>query len=142
MYHIVYKSRAAGLPTIADLRRLLLQSSANNTRLGITGLLLYAEGYYMQVLEGDAAAVQQLYASIQADSRHTCVETLSEGAIKERIFQNWSMAFQTLPGEDFRRLTGYIDAYRSRAPNAYQPALDEEMLCLLKSFAVNADSLL
>lgn len=142
MHHIVYKSCAVGLPTIADLRRLLLQSSANNTRLGVTGLLLYAEGYYMQVLEGDATAVQNLYASIRADSRHTDVDTLSEGVIKERIFQNWAMAFQTLPGEDFRRLTGYINAHRSRASDAYLPALDEEMLCLLKSFAVNADSLL
>ncbi|RYU82837.1 BLUF domain-containing protein [Hymenobacter persicinus] len=137
MHHIVYQSCAVGQPTLADLKALLVQSRANNLRLHITGLLLYGNGSFLQVLEGPREAVQLIYGRIQLDSRHTHVETLSDGPIQSRIFQDWSMGFQTLSGPDFARLTGYIDPYRSRFLDAHLPAIDEEMLYLLKSFVVN-----
>ncbi|WP_188557330.1 BLUF domain-containing protein [Hymenobacter glacieicola] len=60
MHHIVYQSSAVGLPTTAELKFLLRQSRANNQRLHITGLLLYSNGSFLQVLEGQAPAVRQI----------------------------------------------------------------------------------
>jgi hypothetical protein len=115
MHHIVYQSQAVGIPTTADLRFLLRQSRANNSGLGITGLLLYGNGSFLQVLEGEAQIVRELYAK----------------------FATWSMGFQSLSGEDFVRLTGYIDPYRSKFLDAHLPEIDDAMLILLKSFVVN-----
>lgn len=137
MYHIVYQSTAVGVPTTADLRQLLRHSRTKNYRLSVTGLLLYGNGSFMQVLEGEAATVQQLYAAIQHDYRHTRVIKLADGPVPGRIFADWSMGFQALSGDDFMRLTGYIDPYRASFLDAQRPAIDEEMLFLLKSFVVN-----
>lgn len=137
MHHIVYQSSAVGQPTVADLRYLLLQARSNNSRLGITGLLLYGNGNFMQVLEGEAEPMQQVYASIVADPRHTAVLKLADGPIEKRIFADWSMGFQQLSGPDFMRLAGYIDPYRSRFLDAPLPEIEESMLVLLKSFVVD-----
>ncbi|GAA3929180.1 BLUF domain-containing protein [Hymenobacter algoricola] len=137
MHHIVYQSCAVGHPSLAELRQLLRQARANNDQLGITGLLLYGNDSFLQVLEGEAAVVQNLYARIRADYRHAQVVTLADGGIADRIFPNWSMGFQGLSAADFVRLTGYINPHRTHFLDAHLPAIEEGMLCLLKSFVVD-----
>ncbi|GAA3995767.1 hypothetical protein GCM10022408_02910 [Hymenobacter fastidiosus] len=137
MHHIVYQSCAVGHPTRADLRFLLQQSHANNSQLGITGLLLYGNDNFLQVLEGPAAPVQQLYDRIRADHRHTAIITLADGAIEERVFMDWSMGFQRLSDDDFLRLIGYLNPHRADFSDPYPSDIDEGMLVLLKSFVVN-----
>lgn len=142
MHHIVYQSSAVGQPTIAELKFLLQHSRMHNSRLGITGLLLYGNGEYLQVLEGEEAVVRQMYATIQTDYRHTHIITLSDGPIQARVFVDWSMGFQKLSDEDFVRLTGYIDPYRANFLDAHLPEIGEGMLMLLKSFVGSAAPLL
>ncbi|WP_022823388.1 BLUF domain-containing protein [Hymenobacter norwichensis] len=137
MHQIVYQSYAVGQPTTAELKSLLRQSFVNNTRLGITGLLLYGNGCFLQVLEGAPAAVQQMYARIRADSRHTRVVLLADGPIPARIFHNWSMGFRALSEDDFGRLTGYIDPSPARFLAATPPGVDKDMMDLLRSFATD-----
>lgn len=137
MHHIVYQSYAVGQPTTAELRYLLLQSRANNLRLHLTGLLLFGSSSFLQVLEGEEETVREMYARIVADQRHTQVSALSDGPIETRVFADWSMGFQVLSGDDFARLTGYIDPYRSNFLDAHLPEIEESMLILLKSFVVS-----
>lgn len=134
MHHIVYHSCAVGLQTAADLTFLLQQARANNARLGITGLLLYGNGSFVQVLEGEEEDVRQVYDKIQVDFRHTRVHTLSDGPIPARTFKDWTMGFQPLSGADFERISGYINPYRSDFLDAHLPAIDAGMLEMLKSF--------
>lgn len=136
MHHVVYQSTAIGHPTAATLRQLLQQARSNNRQLGITGLLLFSHDSFLQVLEGEQFTLEALYARILTDHRHYRVLTLSNGAIQQRIFPDWSMGFQSLSGEDFVRLTGYINPYRSNFLDKHLPAMDEGMLCLLRSFVV------
>lgn len=137
MHHIVYQSTAVGQPSTADLKWLLQQSRTNNLALGITGLLLYGNGNFLQVLEGEEAAVRQVYAKIVVDQRHMHVLKLSDGVIERRIFGDWTMGFQPLKRDDFVRLTGYINPYRTNFLDAHLPEIDESMLVLLKSFVLN-----
>ncbi|WP_303311918.1 BLUF domain-containing protein [Hymenobacter sp. BT730] len=134
MHHIVYHSYAVGQQSTDDLTFLLQQARANNLRLGITGLLLYGNGSFVQVLEGEEEAVREVYAKIQADYRHTRVHTLADGPIQARMFKDWSMGFQPLSGENFERLSGYINPYRSNFLDDYLPEIDDGMLEMLKSF--------
>ncbi|MBC6699198.1 BLUF domain-containing protein [Hymenobacter puniceus] len=136
MHHIVYQSTAVGHPTTAALRQLLNQARANNRQLGITGLLLFSHDSFLQVLEGEQHATEDLFSRIKADHRHSGIQTLSNGSIQQRIFPDWSMGFQSLTGEDFVRLTGYINPYRSDFLDKHLPVMDDGVLYLLRSFVV------
>jgi len=108
MHHIIYMSRAATELKPTDLAALLVQSRRNNEQAGITGALVYGDGQFMQVLEGDEAAVMDCYQRIAQDPRHDAVFKLADKAIEERYFVNWSMAFHELPPDQFTDLTGYV----------------------------------
>jgi len=96
MYELVYTSVAQSDFSDAELAALLSQSRENNARLGISGLLLYANREFVQLLEGEEHSVQSLYQGIRQDPRHTSVEVLHEGPIDVRAFAQWSMAFRAV----------------------------------------------
>ena len=104
LHHLIYSSTATINLTEAELHRLLDHWRMNNSRLGITGLLLYSEGHILQVLEGDAEMVHQLYATIAADLRHRSVVKLADGTVPSRAFAEWSMQMRTVDAADFTRL--------------------------------------
>jgi hypothetical protein len=140
MYHILYQSYSVGTPSPANLKTMLQQSWANNMRLNITGLLLYGNGNYLQVLEGEEKQVKRLFEIIRNDRRHFSVEMLSGGPIPMRVFHDRPMAFQELANEDFDRLMRYIDSYHTGLQQAHSPEIDEGILLLLKSFTQNPGS--
>jgi hypothetical protein len=87
----MYASRAAASVDHEALLAILKKSKLNNTSSGVTGLLCYSGGIFLQVLEGGRAAVSQLYNRIASDPRHTDVVLLSYEEIGERCFAGWSM---------------------------------------------------
>ena len=91
LVRLLYASRA--VPTVDPevLQLILRQSKAHNPGLGITGVLCFSEGIFLQVLEGGRGAVSQLYNRIASDARHTGVELLCFEEIGERRFAGWSM---------------------------------------------------
>ncbi len=89
------------------LAELLEQSRARNLRNRITGLLLYKNGNFMQVLEGDEAKVMKIFASIERDSRHKNVDVLRAEYIQYRDFPDWSMGFTNVDKLDPATLPGY-----------------------------------
>ncbi len=109
MFHLIYVSSAAYLFSNDELRALLETCRENNSRQDITGLLLYKEGNFMQVLEGDEELVQGLHAKISRDPRHNGLLTLLQGAVAEREFPDWSMGFRDLDSPEIRALPGYND---------------------------------
>jgi hypothetical protein len=74
-----------------ELITILRQSKANNPAIGVTGVLCFSGGIFLQVLEGGRSAVNRLYNRIAADPRHTDVEVLLYEEIGERRFASWSM---------------------------------------------------
>ena len=101
LHQIIYISMASGVgPSQGDLQALLAQCVRHNQAAGITGLLLYARGGYMQLLEGESAAVEDLFARIRQDPRHSRVTTLLHGPIGVRSFPQWAMAFRRLDEDD------------------------------------------
>ena len=107
MYRIVCVSAAVGSPTRADLLALLAKAREKNHRLGITGLLLYKDGDFIQLLEGDRPAVRAVFDAIKADPRHSGVIELLEGEAHGRLFADWSMGFRDLSDPDVRAMPGY-----------------------------------
>ena len=107
LYFLVYVSVASGDLGEQQLLEILRVSRDNNARDGITGMLLYKDRRFMQLLEGPETAVCAAYARIARDMRHEEPTILLEGPLEERDFADWSMGFQVLDGEAARSIPGY-----------------------------------
>ncbi|PPF33487.1 hypothetical protein C5B93_13740 [Rathayibacter sp. AY1A2] len=126
MLSLVYSSRTSAGFTDADLPALLAQCRANNERLGLTGMLLHRDGRFLQVLEGPDAVLRERMAVIAADERHAQLRTLLEEPIRERLFPEWSMAFESAADADAAGLrTSFDDLDDAEAESPTLPALRE-----------------
>ena len=67
---LIYISSASGKFGQADLDAILAISRKNNSARGLTGMLLFHDGCFFQVLEGEAAIVERTFATISNDTRH------------------------------------------------------------------------
>ena len=76
-----------------DLEELLGHARRSNGAKGVTGALVYAEGIFMQILEGDRTKLQDLMVKIRRDVRQETVIVLRECEIPSRIFASWKMAY-------------------------------------------------
>lgn len=109
MYHLVYISYASRPLREDDLLDILKTSRLNNKNNGITGMLVYLNEKFIQVLEGEYESVNNVYKDIKEDPRHRKVTTVLEGNTEQRIFKGWSMGFKKLDGQQFEELSGYRD---------------------------------
>lgn len=90
LVRLLYASRAVDSSTSAT-DAILAQSRAHNTACGITGILCYGAGIFLQAIEGGRMAVSDLYGHIQKDPRHKDVVLLHYEEISERRFGGWTM---------------------------------------------------
>lgn len=94
MKSLVYRSRAVRSPTLAALLGLLIESRGHNATHAITGVLLYVDGGYLQLLQGEPARVDALMERIARDPRHRDIEVLlDEEHARPPLFPAWSMGF-------------------------------------------------
>ncbi|HEX5226716.1 MAG TPA: BLUF domain-containing protein [Bryobacteraceae bacterium] len=107
MLSLVYISSARKLFSDEELKALLEQSREKNSRLEVTGMLLYKDGNFMQALEGPDRAVEELFRTIEQDSRHHGVLELMRNAVGTREFPSWSMGFRNLQDVRLREMPGY-----------------------------------
>jgi Sensors of blue-light using FAD len=98
LVRLMYVSRAAKAVDADELHTLLKQCRAHNPKAGITGVLCFADGIFLQVLEGSRTAVNRLYNRIVADTRHHDVELLAYEEIDQRRFSGWAMGQVQMAG--------------------------------------------
>jgi hypothetical protein len=113
---LVYVSSAVGTLAEHDILNLLRASRENNLRDGITGVLLYKGGNFMQVLEGPEGRVLSLAEKLSKDSRHWGMRRLIQKRIRVRSFAQWPMAFHNL------------DAIETSTEHPYSPFLTTSFL--------------
>ncbi|MEZ4403411.1 MAG: diguanylate phosphodiesterase [Kofleriaceae bacterium] len=115
LIHVIYCSAARQLMAEAALVEVLERSRDNNASRGITGMLLYAEGSFFQVLEGEAAQVDELFTRISADPRHGDVVTIIREPIARRTFAEWTMGFVAMASSEVAELVGRNDFFDQAA---------------------------
>ena len=111
MISLVYISCATRDMNEQDLLDLLEQARENNEKHNITGLLLYAKENFMQVLEGEAAVVDEIYEAILRDDRNTRNTIIQKKNIESRSFPQWTMGFKTyndIPPEMIRGYSNFL----------------------------------
>ncbi len=106
MYFLIYTSYALHTDGQA-LKTLLQQAREKNKRQAVTGMLLYLNGIFIQLIEGGQKEVQQLYQAIRKDNRHKEAIVLKEGPIENRYFTDWSMGFKAFSTEELAHEEGY-----------------------------------
>jgi Sensors of blue-light using FAD len=79
-----------------DLKQILATAIANNSAIGVTGGLVFNRKYFLQVLEGDSAAVNQVFAAITKDPRHAKIVVVEIKPAQERLFGKWSMGYAAI----------------------------------------------
>ena len=90
LVRLLYASRAVD-PDPALIESILAQSRQLTPSTGITGILVYGGGIFLQAIEGGREAVSDLYGHIQKDERHKQVVLLHYEEISERRFGGWTM---------------------------------------------------
>lgn len=95
---LIYVSNSSHFNNESELQELLKISRKNNTRLGITGMLLFHDGLFLQILEGAEPAVMTLYEKIKLNPRHRACRVLARLGINNREFGQWAMAYQKPEG--------------------------------------------
>ena len=105
---LIYRSQASRAVHEVTLPPLLRKARQHNQQANLSGLLLYANGHFLQVLEGPEPALSALYARIKTDPRHFNVQTLAYGPIAERAFPDWRMAYATTDEQPLESVTGFV----------------------------------
>lgn len=108
---LIYASAAKYDFDNTDLHVLLEKCRRENRKNGISGMLLYQNQSFFQVLEGTKEDVERVYKKICADPRHHKVLKVIESEVEERAFSDWSVAHAKVDRNDLARIEGINDFF-------------------------------
>ena len=111
LYHLIYASKETHKVSEDEILELLSQSRQANKKLSITGMLLYNESSFFQVLEGEKDIIENLFAHIAKDKRHEKVTKIIFEVIPERKFSEWSMGYSIVSSRDLNAIEGMNDFF-------------------------------
>jgi hypothetical protein len=135
LFRMAYVSGAAVRFNQMMLFDLLEQAGERNVKAGITGMLLYKDGQFMQILEGPESAVKATFDRISRDPRHHGIIVLLKEKADERHFPDWSMAFRDLDLPVNQKVPGYSEFLNTPLNGkefSEKPTRCEKLLLLFK----------
>ena len=106
LHQIVYSSAPAQKLMQSHLHMILRQARLNNKLAKITGVLVFVDGAFLQVLEGEETTIRRIFDKIRIDTRHKDVRVLSDASIDKRSFENWEMAYATPSAKEMANWAG------------------------------------
>jgi len=106
---LVYVSSAVKLLRPEEIEYLLTRARERNEEYGITGVLLYIGGNFMQYIEGPVGNLELIYKIIREDKQHSGIILVTRETIEEREFGDWSMAYDTKDAQ------GYVGSQDEKA---------------------------
>lgn len=126
--YLAYVSRQSYILSEDAIAGLLQKCRTNNSQKGITGMLIYFDGTFVQFLEGPEENVNQLFENISGDKRHQDVILLLEGTTEKREFADWSMAYKKVTTSEVSQIEGLKnfkkeDLFKGKNPNTKHPGL-------------------
>ena len=93
---LVYVSNRKPNCTAEEIDKILASCKKNNPPLNITGVLLFSETKFIQLVEGDAKVIMALYDKIKKDNRHSLPVMISYNPIPEKSFPSWHMGSRNI----------------------------------------------
>jgi Sensors of blue-light using FAD len=112
LVHCVYCSASTKIPlSSTELESLLDECRHNNSKADITGILLYQNGSFFQVLEGEGEKVEALFNKIGSDKRHHQTKKIISEPITTRSFAEWTMGFPKITSKELATIPGLNDFF-------------------------------
>jgi hypothetical protein len=111
LVHYIYASSLSEGYDSSELDLILKKARHNNEELDVTGMLLFDQGSFFQVLEGEEPVVASLYEKISLDERHSNLVKIIVEPIEERSFWNWSMGVAHLTRRELAAIPGMNDFF-------------------------------
>ncbi len=111
LIHCIYTSSPADGIDRSELDAILDKARTNNRKLGVSGMLLFDDGAFFQVLEGKKSVVEPLFEKIKQDDRHRHVVRLVKEPIDERDFGSWTMGIADVPKHELATMPGLNDFF-------------------------------
>jgi hypothetical protein len=137
LHRLIYTSSAVGVLRADELDRILLRARASNERSGVTGLLLFHEGSFLQVIEGSPAGVLSLMERIKRDRRHTRLAILESRICVTRAFPRSPIAYVSprhlTPGQR-QDLGDLVAGARRHEASGAGESLVDQLAALLSCF--------
>lgn len=106
MIQVSYISKTTESWSSGQLLDLLMQCRRNNTKSGVTGMLLYGNGTFLQAIEGEDEVIDKLVELIRKDSRHVDIQMLGRREIAQREYADWSMGFEEVTDDALKDIHG------------------------------------
>ena len=133
MKNIVYVSNAVKLLDNNELLNILNTARKNNAKRGVTGVLLYSDRIFIQLLEGEDADVDHIFGEIEKDIRHKNMITLIDEEIHTKDFPEWSMGFSTPSAGKLKDILGYLQSVDNLNANQSNSAAVMTLKSFIKS---------
>ncbi len=112
LVQLIYCSAAAKADIAkSELDKILEVARLDNAKVGITGILLFREGSFFQVLEGDREAIEALFEKISLDKRHNRIRKILIEPIDERGFAAWTMGYPKITSKELAEIPGLNDFF-------------------------------
>lgn len=127
---LTYMSFAAQEMSDAALQNIVSVSRDKNEKLDVTGMLLYLDKTFLQVLEGESEIIEALIRKIARDSRHHQITLIRKGRIEERMFSDWTMGFNYVSTDDLE----HFEANKPYSKQEIFVAQPDHTQTLFKSF--------
>ena len=109
IHQIVYSSIATKKILKSDLVIILRKARTNNRFSEVTGLLIYVDGHFLQILEGEKGKVHKVFSKISLDARHKDCQVIYEGDSDRRYFPRWEMAYASPSANELSAWSGLHD---------------------------------
>jgi len=100
LYSILYTSKSNAGGSDSEIFKIIEKAQIKNASLGLTGMLLYIEDSFLQVIEGEEENVKELIDVIRHDPRHYHFNVILQGRVKERSFEKWRMGLKIFTSQD------------------------------------------
>ncbi len=133
MKYIIYHSTASIYFRPEGLEEMMMKFRKNNVKNSITGLLLYSEGTFLQLFEGEDIQVNKLMKKIQKDKNHHSLIILVNTPSEARMFPDWSMGFESMPTQQFLEIKQLIQPV-FESLGKINPAVHQQIIGYFRRF--------
>jgi hypothetical protein len=134
IHRLMYTSTSRDFMSNQDLAGLLASARRWNDANGITGMLVYVEGHFLQIVEGSARDIAAVTQRITTDPRHFGIIRLIENTTPQRVFSDWSMGFRRLDRETGAEILGAVNLARQSVRDSLPSDAPRELVVFMESF--------
>lgn len=134
---IIYVSSAIENFSIDDINNLLVFFREDRKKKNLTGLVLYANGNALTMIEGDKDQVEKEFSLMKSYPAHHHIIKIYDKTIPHRYFENYSLGFKVIGNASLKS----VDDFNTDGDKEYWDECllmnDDPIIKIIKDFIKN-----